>query len=193
MNDEGTSTEGTRNEGNSDTGTSGTGTNRRDSCGGRFLSGLRAGYVRQKVMAEQAFAQLEYADWHATIDAESNSVAVLVRHLAGNLTSRFRDFLTTDGEKPDRDRDGEFEPTGMAPSELMAEWDAGWSVLLTALAELEEEDLAKTITIRGQEQPVMQALLRSYDHSGHHVGQIVMLAKHWRGAKWQTLSIPKRR
>ncbi|HZJ08353.1 MAG TPA: DUF1572 family protein [Trueperaceae bacterium] len=168
-------------------------TKQRDSCGGLFLSELRAGYVRQKVLAEEAFAQLEVPDWHKTLDQEGNSVAVLVRHLAGNLTSRFTDFLTTDGEKPSRDRDGEFESTGMAPSELMAEWDAGWSVLFTALAELAEADLLKTVTIRGQEHTVMRALVRNYDHSGHHVGQIVMLAKRWRGGKWQTLSIPKRR
>lgn len=168
-------------------------TTRRGSCGSRFITGLKQGYVRQKAHAERAFSQLEVPDWHATLDDESNSIAVLVRHLAGNLTSRFTDFLTTDGEKPSRDRDGEFEPTGLGPAELMAEWDAGWSVLLSALAELTEEDLGKTVTIRGQEHLVMDALLRSYDHSGHHVGQIVMLAKHWRGPKWQTLSTPKRR
>ena len=168
-------------------------TNRRGSCGSRFIAGLREGYVRQKALAERAFSQLELPDWHRTLDAEGNSVAVLVRHLAGNLTSRFTDFLTTDGEKPSRDRDGEFEATGMAPAELMAEWDAGWNVLLSALAALTEADLAKTITIRGQDHLVMDALLRSYDHSGHHVGQIVLLAKHWRGPQWQTLSIPKRR
>lgn len=165
----------------------------RNTCGGLFLSELRAGYVRQKTLAEEAFAQLEFGDWHQTLDGEGNSIAILVRHLAGNLTSRFTDFLTTDGEKPSRDRDGEFEPTGMPPSELMAEWDAGWSVLLTTLSQLTEADLLKTVTIRGQENTVMRALLRSYDHSGHHVGQIVMLAKRSRGERWQTLSIPKRK
>lgn len=169
------------------------GAKRNNSCGGRFLTEIRAGFVRQKVLAEQAFAQLEFADWHATLDQESNSVAVLVRHLAGNLTSRFTDFLTSDGEKPDRNRDGEFEATNLPPADLMAAWDAGWSVLFTALAELTEADLLKIVTIRGEEHTVMKALLRSYDHSGHHVGQIVMLAKHQRGTSWQTLSTPKRR
>ena len=134
--------------------------NRRSSCGTRFITGLREGYVRQKVMAEKAFAQLELPDWHATLDGEANSIAVLVRHLAGNLSSRFTDFLTTDGEKASRDRDGEFEPTGLGPAELMAEWDGGWSVLLEALANLSEDDLAKTVTIRGQE------------HLVDHVGEL---------------------
>lgn len=163
------------------------------TSGELFLDELRLGYVRQKVLAEEAFAQLEFPDWHKTLDAEANSIAVLARHLAGNLTSRFTAFLTTDGEKASRDRDGEFEATSLAPSELLAVWDAGWSVLLNTLSELGEEDLARTITIRGEEHSVMSALIRSFDHSGHHVGQIVMLAKHWRGSAWRTLSIPKRR
>lgn len=164
---------------------------RNSSCGGRYLTDLRKGFVKQKVMGERVFAQLEFGDWHATLDAESNSIAVLVRHLAGNLTSRFTDFLTTDGEKASRDRDGEFEATTLPPSDLLAEWDSGWSVLLTALSELEETDLLKTITIRGVEHSVMEALLRAYDHSGYHVGQIVMLGKHLRGERWETLSTPK--
>ena len=170
-----------------------TGVKQSSTCGSQLITGLREGLVRQKVLAEKAFAQLEFADWHATSHQDGNSIAVLVRHLAGNFTSRFSDFLTTDGEKASRDRDGEFEATSLTPAELLAEWDAGWSVLLTALASLTEPDLLATVQIRGVDHTVMEALLRSYDHSGQHVGQIVMLAKRQRGSRWQTLSTPKRR
>ena len=162
-------------------------------AGARFLKEIRQGFARQKAQAERVFAQLEPLEWHATIDEGANSVAVLVRHLAGNLRSRYTDFLTSDGEKPDRDRDGEFTPTSLSPAELLAEWDAGWEVLLSSTSELAPEDLFRTITIRGQERPVLDALLATYDHNAHHVGQIVLLGKHLRGERWQYLSIPPKR
>lgn len=158
-----------------------------------FLSEIVEGYRAQKTMAERAMEQLEPHEWHATIDPESNPVSVLVRHLAGNLRSRWRDFLTTDGDKPDRDRDGEFETTSMSPEALMAEWEEGFAVALASLEALTPEDLTRTITIRGQPHGVVRAILRNYDHTAHHIGQIVMLAKHWRGDRWRTLSIPKKR
>ncbi len=158
-----------------------------------FLSEIVEGYRAQKTMAERAMAQLEPREWHATIDPESNPISVIVRHLAGNLRSRWRDFLTTDGEKPDRDRDDEFEATTLTPEALLADWDDGFGVALATLEALTPADLERTITIRGEPHNVVRAILRNYDHTAHHVGQIVMLAKHWRGERWQTLTIPKKR
>jgi len=161
--------------------------------GAHLLAELRQGFARQKAQAERVFAQLEPLEWHATLDDRSNSIAVLVRHLAGNLRSRYTDFLTSDGEKPDRDRDGEFTPTSLSPAELMAEWDRGWEALLSATAELRPEHLFATVTIRGQERLVIDALLATFDHNAQHVGQIVMLGKHLKGECWQYLSIPPKR
>ncbi len=164
-----------------------------EDVGAHLLAELRQGFARQKAQAERVFAQLEPLDWHATLDPRANSVAVLVRHLAGNLRSRYTDFLTTDGEKPDRDRDGEFTPTSLSPAELLAEWDAGWEALLSATADLTPRDLFATITIRGQERLVIDALLATHDHNAHHIGQIVLLGKHLRGERWEYLSIPPKR
>lgn len=150
-------------------------------------------FRRQKALADRAMAQLADEDWHAALDPESNSIAVIVQHLAGNLRSRWRDFLTTDGEKPDRNRDGEFEDAGLTPAALLASWEDGWSVALASLDALSAEDLTKTVTIRGEPNSVAMAVVRALDHAAGHVGQIVMLAKHRRGAQWQTLTIPRRR
>ncbi len=158
------------------------------------LEEVRQTFARQRQQAEAALAQLQAEDWHRRIDPESNSIAVIVRHVGGNLRSRWTDFLTTDGEKPDRDRDSEFEVgDDMPPSVITEVWDAGWTAVLGTIAALGATDLPRTVTIRGQPVSVANALVRSLDHTGHHVGQIVMLAKHLRGADWQTLSIPKRR
>lgn len=158
------------------------------------LDEIRQALARQRQQAEAALAQLEAEDWHRRSDPESNSIAVIVRHVGGNLRSRWTDFLTTDGEKPDRDRDSEFEvDDSMPPSVLTEIWDAGWTAVLDTVAALVVDDLPRTITIRGQPSSVANALVRSLDHTGHHVGQIVLLAKQWRGADWKTLSIPKRR
>jgi len=152
-----------------------------------------ASYRRQKALAERAFAQLHDRDWHAALDAESNSIAVIVQHMAGNLRSRWRDFLTTDGEKPDRDRDGEFEDAALEPAELLAAWEEGWAIALASLDALTTADLAATVTIRGEPTSAAAAVIRYLDHAAGHIGQIVMLAKHWRGEQWQTLSVPRRR
>lgn len=161
--------------------------------GGLLIQELRNGYMTDKRLAEGALEQLDEGEWHEVLDAESNSVAVIVRHVAGNLRSRFRDFLTSDGEKPDRNRDGEFEPSGLSPKEIMAEWQEGFDTLFGAIDALGPGDLARTITIRGQPHTVLKALLRNYSHTAQHVGQIVMLAKHLRGERWLTLSIPRSR
>lgn len=150
-------------------------------------------FRRQKVLADRALAQLRDEDWHAALDAESNSIAVIVQHMAGNLRSRWRDFLTTDGEKADRDRDGEFEDAGLGPSELLAAWEGGWAIALASLDSLTAADLGKQVTIRGEPSSVAAAVVRSLDHAAGHVGQIIMLAKHRRGGQWQTLTMPRRR
>jgi len=158
-----------------------------------LLSETVEDFRRQKGQADRALAQLADADWHATLGEESNSIAVIVQHLAGNLRSRWRDFLTTDGEKPDRDRDAEFEDAALSPADLLAQWEEGWRVALASLDALTVTDVGSVVTIRGQPLTVAAALLRSLEHTAGHVGQIILLAKHRRGADWQTLTIPKAR
>src|SRR6185369_16824417 len=125
------------------------------------------------------------------LDGEMNSIGLIVKHMAGNMRSRWRDFLTTDGEKPDRNRDSEFVDPPATREQLRALWDAGWKYLFTALEPLTEADLGRTVTIRGEAHSVMQAVNRQLAHYPYHCGQIVMLAKHFRGEKWKSLSVPK--
>jgi len=147
-----------------------------------------------KRMAETAMAQLEDKDFFTAIDPESNSVAVLVKHIAGNARSRFTDFLTTDGEKPDRFRDQEFEVSANTTrEEVMRRWEEGWSQVFSTLDSLKPEDVSRTITIRQEPHTVMQALNRALAHYSQHIGQIVFLSKHLRSSQWQTLSIPRGR
>jgi hypothetical protein len=149
---------------------------------------------RLKGVADRAVAQIRPEDLFATLDPETNSIAVIMKHLAGNMRSRWTDFLTTDGEKPDRDRDAEFE---MAPTDtseaLLARWEEGWRILFQALAPLTAADLQRTVVIRGERLDVLHAVNRALSHYASHVGQIVLLAKHFAGARWQTLSVPRRR
>ncbi|MDF1523424.1 MAG: DinB family protein [Trueperaceae bacterium] len=158
-----------------------------------LLAETVASFALQKAMAERAFAQLPDDAWHRALGREDNSIAVLVRHLAGNLGSRWRDVFTTDGEKPDRDRDGEFEATERSPDELRAEWAAAWAITSEALASFTATDLTRTVVIRGEPTTLAQALVRSLTHLSGHVGQIVLLAKHHAGDDWSTPSIPRRR
>jgi hypothetical protein len=145
-----------------------------------------------KRMAESAMAQLEDKEFFTAIDPESNSVAVLVKHIAGNARSRFTDFLTTDGEKPDRFRDQEFEiSTNTNREEVMRWWEEGWSQVFSTLDSLKPEDVSRTITIRQEPHTVMQAFNRALAHYAQHIGQIVFLSKHVRSSRWQTLSIPR--
>jgi hypothetical protein len=145
-----------------------------------------------KKLGERAMEQLSEAELYSTLDSEGNSIAVIVKHLVGNMRSRFTDFLTTDGEKPDRNRDSEFEAE-VAPSrtELMKKWDFGWSVVFSALEPLNDADLSTKVTIRGEPHAVMQAINRQVAHYSYHVGQIVFLAKHFRAADWKVLSVPR--
>jgi hypothetical protein len=145
-----------------------------------------------KKLGERAMEQCPDEGLFAALDTESNSIAVIVKHMAGNMRSRWRDFLTTDGEKPDRHRDFEFEEPPATRAALLAAWEAGWACLFGALQPLTDADLTRTITIRGEAHSVMQAINRQLAHYPHHVGQIVLLAKHFAGEQWQTLSVPRR-
>ena len=146
-------------------------------------------FTRYKALAEGAMRQVSDSE---LIGAEAaNSIAVIVQHLAGNFRSRFTDFLTADGEKPWRDRDREFEDRTVSRADLESQWEEGWRVLLGALADLSDADLGRNVVIRGQSFRVDEALLRSLAHASYHVGQIVYIAKAFRGAAWQSLSIPK--
>ena len=147
-----------------------------------------------KAQADKAMAQIDDAQFFSTLDPDANSIALIVKHVAGNMRSRWTDFLTSDGEKPDRHRDTEFErEAGDTRASLMARWEAGWDLLFTTLMSLQPSDIERTVTIRGEPHTVLQAINRQVSHYSVHVGQIVLLAKHYAGSRWQTLSIPKRR
>ena len=154
-----------------------------------LIASIEGEYRRYKTLAEGAIDQL--ADAALAADAgTSNSIATIVWHVSGNLKSRFTDFLTSDGEKPWRDRDSEFLDRRVTRPELQAKWEEGWRILFAALADLGDADLERTVTIRAQALTVAQALHRSLAHASYHVGQIVYVAKALRGAEWQSLSIP---
>lgn len=145
-----------------------------------------------KRLAEGALSQLSEKELFQIIDPESNSVATILKHMAGNLRSRWTDFLSTDGEKPDRNRDQEFI-IGEHPSResLMTMWERGWQCVFDTLQSLQPDDLSRIVTIRGQEHTVLQAINRSLAHCAYHVGQIVFLAKHLKSSEWKTLSVPR--
>lgn len=156
-----------------------------------WLEDARLEFRRMKRQAEKALAQVSDEEFFRALDPESNSLAVIVKHVAGNLRSRWTDFLTSDGEKPDRNRDTEFELTPTDTREaLMARWEAGWKLLADALA-LSAADAERTVAIRGEPHTVVQAVNRQLTHYAGHVGQIVFLAKHLAGPRWQTLSVPR--
>ena len=147
---------------------------------------------RHKRLAEGAMAQLKNEELFVTLDPESNSIAVIVKHMAGNMRSRFTDFLTTDGEKSDRYRDQEFELSpATTRSDLTKWWEEGWVRLFEAIESLKPDDVMRTVTIRGEPHTVLQAVNRHVAHYAYHTGQIVFLAKHIRSGKWKTLSIPR--
>jgi hypothetical protein len=142
--------------------------------------------------AEKAFAQVDEAQLFAVLDPEANSIALLMKHLAGNMRSRWTDFLTSDGEKPDRDRDSEFvTASGDTRASLLALWEDGWYRTLKTVASLKPEDLGRTVHIRGEAHTVLEAINRQLTHYAAHVGQIVLLAKHYAGPRWRSLSIPR--
>ena len=144
-------------------------------------------------LAERAIEQISEEEFFVQIDTESNSVAQIVKHIAGNLRSRWTDFLTSDGEKPDRDRDTEFEIIADSREGLMAYWESSWNVLFETIGNLKVKDFKKSVTIRSEPHTVVQAINRQMTHYAYHIGQIVFLAKHFRGSEWKTLSVPRNR
>jgi hypothetical protein len=161
--------------------------------GAEFLRSARARFESLQKLGDESLARLDDADLGQSLDPESNSVAVLVQHIAGNMRSRWTDFLTADGEKPDRNRDGEFEAAADAgKAALLERWERGWRYLYDALDALRPEDLARTVVIRGEALTALDAINRQLTHYGQHVGQIVLLAKHLKWQTWKSLSIPRK-
>lgn len=161
------------------------------NIGTEFLSAIKNAFEANKHLADCAVAQVPDDKLHVALDEHTNSIAVIMKHVAGNLTSRWTDFLMTDGEKPWRNRDDEFMDSFGSRAELLECWDRGWAVLLSALQSLTPEDLAKTVTIRGEPHTVPLALARSLGHTCYHVGQIVQVARIHAGDDWTTLTIPR--
>jgi hypothetical protein len=157
-----------------------------------YLADIVRAYRNYRTLAEKAIAQVADDQLGVALDAEGNSIAVLMQHVGGNLRSRFADFLTADGEKPDRHRDAEFEPPAATDrAALLARWNEGWATAMGAIEALTPDDLDRTVRIRGEAFKVPEALSRSVTHTAYHVGQIVLLAKHFSGEQWTSLSIPK--
>jgi hypothetical protein len=157
-----------------------------------FLEDAIRQFHGQKKLVERAIAQVSEEDLFRTLDPDSNSIAIVMKHIAGNQRSRWTDFLTSDGEKPDRHRDSEFEmETGATRKRLLELWEDGWRRVFAAVEPLTVEDLDRTITIRGEPHTVVRAINRQLTHYAYHAGQIVFLAKHFAGPAWRSLSIPK--
>jgi hypothetical protein len=160
--------------------------------GQHYLDDALRRFRDYKQLAERAFAQITDEEFFRALDAESNSIAINMKHMAGNMISRWTDFLTTDGEKPERNRDLEFV---MLPEtsrdDMLAYWERGWQCVFDAIEPLKPEDLMRTIRVRGQDHTVVQAINRQLAHYAYHVGQIVLLAKHFIKSEWQSLSVPK--
>jgi hypothetical protein len=158
-----------------------------------YIEDALAIFHQYKKLADRAMAQVSDAQLFAVLDEEANSIAIIVKHMTGNMRSRWTDFLTTDGEKPDRNRDSEFVEPPATREALMRDWEEGWECVFRAIEPLTDVDLGRTITIRGEAHSVMQAINRQLAHYPQHVGQIVLLAKHWAGSQWQSLSVPRNR
>jgi hypothetical protein len=165
-----------------------------ESLGAHYLSDAIARLRESKSLAERAIAQVGDDDFFRALDPESNSIALVVKHMAGNMRSRWTDFLTSDGEKPDRHRDTEFESYDEDTREaLMRRWDDGWALVFAAVEPLAEADLLRTVTIRSEPHTVMQAIDRQLTHYAYHAGQIVFLAKYFVSSEWKTLSVARGR
>lgn len=153
-----------------------------------------ASFKAYKKLADKAIAQLKDEEFFVTLDDEANSVAVVMKHMAGNMFSRWTNFLTSDGEKPDRNRDMEFViEASTTKDDVLNYWERGWACVFAAVEPLTLEDFEKTVTIRGEEHTIVQAINRQMTHYAYHVGQIVFLAKHFRSANWNSLSIPRKK
>jgi hypothetical protein len=156
-----------------------------------YLQDIKRLFKTYKDLGDKSFAQLRDEDVHWKVEPESNSIANIVMHISGNFLSRWTDFLTTDGEKPWRNRDGEFEDPSLGKEEILGRWEQGWTCLFSALAAIDEGMLTRVISIRGEQHTLIQALDRSLTHCAYHVGQMVFIAKARRSGDWQSLSIPK--
>ena len=163
------------------------------TLGGTCLEEIRATFSVYKALGDKTFAQLADKEMLWKPDEESNSIAVIIMHISGNFLSRWTDFLTTDGEKPWRSRDAEFEEPGLGKNELLTKWEAGWACLFKALDTIPEDGLQKVVLIRTEPHTVLKALTRSLTHCAYHVGQIVFVAKCIRSGEWKSLSIPRNR
>lgn len=162
------------------------------NLGTTYLDSIKKRFLSYKELGEKSIAQVDDHQIHWKPEENSNSITIIVKHMSGNMLSRFTDFLTTDGEKPWRERDAEFEEENCDKAGLLAIWEKGWQCLINTLDSLREEDLSKTITIRNEPLSVMDALNRQLAHHAYHVGQIVYIAKMIRSANWKTLSVPKK-
>jgi Protein of unknown function (DUF1572) len=158
-----------------------------------YVEDTRTLFRQSKGLADRAMAQVSDEQLFLSLGEEENSIAIVVKHVAGNMRSRWKDFLTTDGEKPDRNRDSEFVGPAATRAALLEDWESGWAALFGALQGLSESDLGRTVRIRGEAHSVMQALNRGLGHCAYHVGQIVLLAKHHAGENWLALTIPRNR
>ncbi len=158
-----------------------------------YLKSVRSRFTEARQTAERAIAQLADDQLFWTPNAESNSIAVIMKHMSGNMISRWTDFFTTDGEKESRDRDGEFVAEGTTRADLLTAWNEGWSTFLGTLNGITEADLLRTIYIRNQPHSVIEAIERQMYHYSYHIGQIVYIAKLLKDAEWQTLTIPRKR
>jgi hypothetical protein len=155
------------------------------------LDATIASFRANKGWADKAIAQVSDDNLHVALDPNTNSIAVIAKHTAGNLLSRWTDFLTTDGEKPWRNRDDEFVDTFQTRAEVLAHWEAGWQQLFDSLASLTPDDLEQTVMIRGEAHPVPLAIQRSLSHTAYHVGQIILVARVLAGENWTTITIPR--
>ena len=161
------------------------------SSGRRFLGSIRSEFLRYKDLAEGAIAQVRDEELAPQGTGDNSSIATICWHISGNLRSRFTDFLESDGEKPWRNRESEFDARAVSRAELLAHWQIGWDTLLSTLNDLTDRMLEREVTIRGHSLPVHEALHRSLAHVAYHVGQIVYIAKGLRGSEWKSLSIPR--
>jgi hypothetical protein len=157
-----------------------------------YLAEVRDVFLLQRSLAERAIDQLDDADLFRVASAQDNSIAVLLKHVGGNLRSRWTQPFDTDGEKPDRNRDGEFEMGAETAADVRLAWDEGWRILDATLSALQPTDLTRSVHIRGEPHRLIRALHRSLAHTAQHVGQIILLAKQWQGPEWKTLSIPRK-
>jgi hypothetical protein len=165
-----------------------------DSIAKHYLEEALRSFRSYKKLAEKAFAQIDDREFFAALDEESNSIAVIIKHMSGNMFSRWTDFLTTDGEKPTRHRDMEFVITPeVTRGDLLERWESGWQCVFDAIKPLQPDDLSRVVFIRGEEHTVLQAINRQQTHYAMHIGQIIYLAKHFKSAEWQSLSIPRNR